>query len=160
MPSAVAEFEHALAAANQSDGGECACGKFNDGEQCPGPDGRPLCAGPSDTSPAPQAVEGQPVHPITMPEYRYQEMDARVGNATYGTVTQPVLVPDPNSASGQRVEYHAVPQAIESVSVDEVAIKAAVLPIILQGFRDRLSGNEVTSLIARALLAKFNMEGQ
>jgi hypothetical protein len=52
------------------------------------------------------------------------------------------------------------PQAVEAVSVEEVAIKAAVLPIILQGFRDRLSGNEVTAQVVRALLAKFKMEGR
>jgi hypothetical protein len=38
-------------------------------------------------------------------------------------------------------------------SVDIEAIKAAVLPIVLQGFRDRLSGNEVATQVARSIAA-------
>jgi hypothetical protein len=32
---------------HQSDGGECACGKFDDGKQCPDSRGRPLCVNPA-----------------------------------------------------------------------------------------------------------------
>jgi hypothetical protein len=71
---------------------------------------------PSDTAPAEPVA--QPVHPIKMPEYRYQELDTRGGNLTYGTVLRPVLVPDPNSASGQRVEYHP-PRSVDVEAVSD-----------------------------------------
>ncbi len=64
IPEAIDKIDAAIAAANQSDGGECACGKFNDGERCPGPDGQPLCARPSDTLPVPQAVEAVSVDEV------------------------------------------------------------------------------------------------